>query len=50
VLWNDTTVGEQSVRQTDRWVLAAGGKELTIFRRIDMGGEARETSYVMTRE
>ena len=50
VLSNDITIGEQSVQQTDRWVLGAGGKELTISRRIDMGGEVRESSYVMTRK
>ena len=50
VLSNDITVGERSVKQTDRWVLAPGGKELTISRRIDMGGEVREIRYVMNRK
>jgi hypothetical protein len=50
VLSSDITAGERTVHQVDRWVLAPGGKELTISRRIDMGGQVREASYVMTKQ
>ena len=50
VLSNAITVGDRSVQQTDRWVLAPGGKELSISRKLDMGGEVRETSYVMVKK
>ena len=50
VLTSDISAGGRAVKQTDRWVQAPGGKELTILRKIDIDGQVREATYVMKKE